>query len=318
MRRALVTGGTGYLGRELVAQLLRRGDDVTILSRSQPRRDVRWFEGDIVDGKAIQRRLADTRFDVVYHLASLPGDTGDPRQMIAVNMVGLSNMLEFARRAEVSRFVLSSSISAYEWFPATKFRKPLSMPVAEDHPCRPQDMYSSTKRMQEILTETYYHQFGLPTAILRVTAVVGPHGSGGGTMWREFAVQLRDAQRVQLPMFSAEELSHFVDIRDAAAMHVIAAEHPAAAGQTFNCCAARATRGSEFAACVTELAPGAEVAFGFPWSMAQGGEIEFDMSKAKRLLGFEPKFTLRDAVRSIHEWAQRGGLEVKSRVGADQ
>ena len=59
--------------------------------------------------------------------------------------------------------------------------------MTEEHPCRPQDIYASTKRMQEILAETYYHQYNVPTTALRVTAVVGPHGRGGGAMWREFA-----------------------------------------------------------------------------------------------------------------------------------
>jgi len=309
MANVLLTGGTGFIGRELIAQLVARGDSVVSFSRRKPTLDVQWIEGDITSAKELGLQLKHVDPEVIYHLGSLPGDTGNPQQMIDVNITGLTNMLEFARNRGVKRFVLASSISAYEWFPATKFRPPLEMPVTEEHVCRPQDIYASSKRMQEILAETYYHQYSVPTTTLRVTAVIGPHGSGGGTMWREFAEQLQRGDKVQLPMFSANELSHFVDLRDVAQMHIVAAEHPNAVGQIFNCCSAHATRGLEFAEIVEQLVPSAQAVFGFPWSMAQGGEIEFSMAKMKSLLDHEPHYTLHDAIQSIFDWVQAGGLE---------
>ena len=191
MAQVLVTGGTGFVGRELIAQLAQRGDNIICLSRSQPPNSAKWIEGDFVQADQLESLTEGIDIDVIYHVASLANDTGNPQEMIQVNVTGLTNMLELARRREVQRFVLSSSVSAYEWYPATKFRSPLEMPVTEDHPCRPQDMYSSTKRMQEILADTFYRQYGVPTTVLRVTAVVGPDGRGGGKMWREFAEQMK-------------------------------------------------------------------------------------------------------------------------------
>jgi UDP-glucose 4-epimerase len=182
------------------------------------------------------------------------------------------------------------------------------MPVDEEHPCRPRDMYSTSKRMQELLALTYYHQYQVPATALRLTAVVGPRGRGGGRGWREFAEKLAEGRQVQVPHFSAEELCHYVDYRDVARLHIAAAEHPAAVGEIFNCCGPAPTRGSEFVTAVQQVAPGIQVAFGFPWSMAQGGEIAFDMSKAKRLLGFAPQHTLADSVAAIKAWIDAGGL----------
>ena len=65
----------------------------------------------------------------------------------------------------------------------------------------------------------------------------------------------------------------------------------------------------EFAEIVKHTAPGTQAVFGFPWSMAQGGEIEFSMAKMKLLLNYEPRYTLRDAIQSIDDWVQAGGLE---------
>ena len=105
----------------------------------------------------------------------------------------------------MNRFILASSISAYEWYPATKFNPPDYMPVDENHPCRPQDIYSTTKRMQEELSLTYYYQYSLPVTVLRLTAVIGPYGRGGGRGWRKFAEQLGEGVRVEIPHLSAEE-----------------------------------------------------------------------------------------------------------------
>ena len=318
MSKCLVVGGSGYIGRELVNQLAARGDEVFVFGRSAQPQDMpgTWLQGDMTQPDTIGAALGSHRFDVIYHVASLPGDTGDPLQMVTINLLGLTHLLIYARDSEVKRFVLSSSVSAFEWYPATTFAAPDYMPVDEEHPTRPKDMYASTKRMQEILALTFYHQYGLPVAALRLTAVVGPGGRGGGRGWREFAVMLAAGEAVQIPHFTLDELCHYVDLRDAARMHIAAGEHPRAVGEVFNCCGPGPTRGSDFAAIMESVSPGIEVSTGFPWSMAQGGEIEFDMSKAKRLLDFSPRYTLRETIQSIKAWVDAGGLE-KDRSESD-
>lgn len=317
MAKVLVTGATGYVGREVVSQLLERGDEVTGLGRTRPDGELPFVQADLADGPGLASALSDRTFDCVLHIASLPGDTGDPSQMTRVNVNGCQNLLEYARRSRVSRFVLTGSISAYEWYPATKFNPPDYIPVDENHPCRPKDMYATSKRIQELLAMTYYHQYEVPVTVLRLTAVVGPRGRGGGRGWGKFAEQLHEGNRVQIPHFSEEELCHYVDLRDVARMHITAATHPRAVGEIFNCCGPAPTRGSEFAEIVKALAPGIKVECGFPWSMAQGGEIAFSMSKAKELIGFEPLYTLADSIKSIKDWSDAGGLEGSDKPSAE-
>ena len=316
MQNVLVTGVTGYVGREVVQQLLAHGKSVTALGRSQPSENIPFIKADLTKADGLKQALEGKSFDCIMHLASLPGDTGNPLQMVEVNVNGLQNLLENARMMQVNRFVQASSISAYEWYPATKFNPPDYMPVDENHPCRPQDMYSTTKRMQEELALTYYYQYNLPTTVLRLTAVIGPFGRGGGRGWRKFAEQLGEGVRVEIPHFSTEELCHYVDYRDVARMHIAAGEHPAAVGQIFNCCGPSPTRGSEFVDIIKHLSPNIEVEVGFPWSMAQGGEVSFDMSKAKALMGYEPMYTVADSVQSIKDWVDSGGL-VEERTTSD-
>jgi UDP-glucuronate 4-epimerase len=314
MSQVLVTGATGYVGREVVRQLLDAGKRVTGLARRRSNLPIDFIEADLSDTSALEKALEGRSFDCVFHLASLPGDTGDPQQMLRVNVNGCLNLLEFARKAQCGRFLLASSISAYEWYPGTKFNPPDYMPVIEDHPCRPKDIYSTTKRTQELLASTYYHQYGLATTALRLTAVVGPRGRGGGRGWRQFAEKLAGGASVQVPHFSADELCHYVDLRDVGRMFLVAAEHPASAGQIFNCVGAQPTTGHEFVQAIQRLVPDIKVEFGFPWSMAQGQQLCFDMSKAKALIGFEPKYNLFESIRSIKEWIDAGGL---SEAGAE-
>ena len=311
MGKHLVVGGSGYVGQELCRQLADAGEEVFIFGRSQPADASAsvWLQGDIVRAESIGRALDGRRFDVIYHAASLPGDTGDPEQMMQVNLMGLLHMLVYARDTGAGRLVLSSSISAYEWYPATPFNPPDCLPVDETHPARPHDMYSSTKRMQEILALTFYRQYNLPVAILRLTAVVGPRGRGGGRSWRAFAEQLAEGRRVEIPHFSMDELCHYVDVRDVARMHILAGTHPRAVGEIFNCCGPAAVRGAEFAEIVQRLVPGIEVDTGYPWSMAQGHELAFDMTKASTLLDFQPWYTLEASIRHIKEWIDAGGLQ---------
>ena len=308
MDTVLLTGSTGYVGQEILSQLLALGKRVTALGRTPPGPGVEFVQADLCDAAGLERALDGRAFDAIIHTASLPGDTGDPQQMVRVNVNGCLNLLEYARRSQAKRFVLSSSISAYEWYPATKFNPPDRMPVDEEHPCRPKDMYSTSKRMQELLALTYFHQYQVPATALRLTAVVGPRGRGGGRGWREFAEKLAEGKRVQVPHFSAQELCHYVDSRDVARLHIVAAEHPGAVGQVFNCCGPAPSRGADFVTIIHGLVPGIVVEFGFPWSMAQGGEIAFDMSKAARLLGFVPQYALADSIKAIKDWIDAGGL----------
>lgn len=308
---ALAVGGGGFVGSELCRQLTQRGDRVAVLGMGAAPQGYahEWIEADIRDSASVQTALGGRRFDVVFHLASHANDYGDPLDMVMTNIVGLTNMLIYARDTGVNRFVLTSSASAHGWYPGAQFHPADYLPVDELHPVRPQDMYSSTKQMQETLALTFYHQYQVPVTALRLTVVAGPAGSGGGKAWRTFAECLAAGKSVQIFHFSPEEICHYVDVRDVARMHIAVAENQAAVGEVFNCCGPTPTQGAEFAAIVQRLVPGIDVQYGFPWSLAQGGEIYFSMDKAKEVLRFEPVYTFDETLASIKEWVDGGGLQ---------
>jgi nucleoside-diphosphate-sugar epimerase len=154
--------------------------------------------------------------------------------------------------SNVSRFVLASSISAYEWYqlPSSIHR----ITFLSTRNTRAVRKTCSTKHIQEHLVTTYYHQYGVPTTVVRLTAVVGPHGKGGGRGWRTFAEGLAGGEQVRVPHLTAEEVCHYVDVRDVARMFLVASEHPRAVGEIFNCCGL-AKLGREFIEIVQRFLP---------------------------------------------------------------
>lgn len=308
MDRILITGATGFVGSEIVKHLIAAGKEITVLGRSTPDAEVQFLKCDITDQSAVDTALSKRKFRCVVHCASLPGDTGNPKEMVRTNVHGLQNLLEFVRNWGTTRFVLASSISSYQWYPSTKFEAADYLPVNEEHPCRPKDMYSVTKLIQELLLSTYFHQYGVDTVALRLTAVIGPHGKGGGRGWRTFAEQLNAGVEVELPHFSPEEICHYVDVRDVSEMILAVIERDGIAGEVFNCCGPRPIKGAEFEAAIKTLFPKIRVKYGYPWSMAQGHALYFDMEKAKRLLCFVPKFDVLESLKYIKAWIDSGGL----------
>ena len=308
MKSILITGINGYVGKEVGKQLLQHGKEVTGLDIIKPKEKIQFIKTDLTNYKKLLNSLKDKTFDTIMHIASLPIDTGNPLEMIKVNVNGCQHILEYARKTKVERFVLASSISAYEWYPGTKFSPPDYLPVDENHPCRPKDMYSTTKLMQELLTMTYYHQYKVPATILRLSAVVGPEGRGGGRSWLEFARNIYKGKKVQIPHYSPEEMCHYVDIRDVARMFIVVAEEPKAIGEIFNCVGPRAITGEEFGNILKKLFKNIKLVYGYPWSMAQGGKICFSMSKAENLIGFKPKYYMEDTMKYMKDWIYSGGL----------
>ena len=306
MSNYLVSGATGYVGQEVIRHLIAGGHKVVAISRRSPPLNVQHICKDIT--KTLKDIQLGIPIDYILHLASLPGDTGNPEEMLNVNAMGCLNVLEWARVLNVKHIVVASSISAYEWYPATKYSPPDYLPIDEMHPCRPKDMYSVTKRIQELLCQTYYYQYNVPVTCLRLTAVIGPDGQGGGRSWRIIAQELSEGETVRIPHFSKEEICHYVDIRDVARMLIAASQSEATIGEIFNCCGPKAVSGEQFEKVITDIFPNKKVVYGYPWSMAQGGHIEFSMEKAKKLFGFEPNYDVHSSILYIKEWIDNGGL----------
>ena len=187
--RALVTGGAGFIGSNLVDALLERGDDVSIVDNlSTGRREnldgalaagARLHEASITDGDAMNALLAEERPEAVFHLAAqvdVRRAVEDPAYDAAVNVGGTAVVLDAARAAGVRRFLLASTGGAI-------YGDCDRLPTPEDAPAAPISPYGASKAAAETYLALYRRLHGLSTCALRLANVYGPRqdplGEGG-------------------------------------------------------------------------------------------------------------------------------------------
>ena len=220
--KALVTGGTGFVGSHVVEALVARGDRVTCLVRS-PRKaaglfptgaPIEFILGQLADERALERAAKDA--DVIFHVAGLTGARRGAN-LLAVNRDGTARVLAAARRTapRLTRFMYVSSMSAAGPSRFGEQRK-------ESDPSAPVSAYGRSK----LAAEDEVRRSNLPWTIVRPPSVYGPRD-------REFLRLFRLAAGGIVPALGspAQELS-FVHARDLAAA-LLAATAPACAGRTY-------------------------------------------------------------------------------------
>jgi nucleoside-diphosphate-sugar epimerase len=167
-KRVLVTGARGFIGKYLVAVLLRNGAEIKGLTiDAGPANDrVRWARGDIADHSSIKGVCQDV--DLVFHLAAISNvdaSVRDPLRTINTNTMGTANLLEEARAGGTKKFVYISSAHVYG--------VPGYVPVDEAHPTVPREAYAASKIASEQIVQAYANSYGLDFAILRPFNVFG-------------------------------------------------------------------------------------------------------------------------------------------------
>lgn len=210
MRKVLVTGAGGLLGRYVVDNL-REGYDVIGLDTRRPDADCAFIEADITDLDAVKSAVRGV--DAVVHIAAAANiSSGTPEQIIDINVRGSWNMLEAASLAGVQRVVLCSSDSVMGntvW--QEYFWPPEYLPVDEDHPLRPTDPYALSKLLAEEAGRSYAARSNMQVLALRPVFILFPSmmgevrarladpegyrgpcagghvGAGGGLCWHHIA-----------------------------------------------------------------------------------------------------------------------------------
>ena len=171
MDRVLVTGGTGFIGTELVDSLVQQGVEVGVMSSQQrpdKKLDYTLFSADL-RSPLMDKVLADFRPKTVFHLAGRKG-MGCTREYdlcMEVNIAGTANLLGSCHRSGVRKFVFASS-------GGTVYGEPPSLPCVETHPLQPKSIYGATKVAGEALVRAFSSSFGLSGTSLRLPNVYGP------------------------------------------------------------------------------------------------------------------------------------------------
>ena len=299
-RLALVTGGAGFIGSHLVDRLLADGWRVTAVDNgsvggprnlahlaANPAFKAVW--ADVTDAAAIAPHFAGV--ERVFHLAALADIVPSierPTDYFRANVVGTETVLEAARAAKVKRFVYAASSSCYGI--------PDQYPTPETAAIQPQYPYALTKRLGEELVLHWGQVYGIPVVSTRFFNVYGPRARTSGTYGAVFGVFL--AQKIHGKPYTVvgdgEQTRDFTYVSDIAAALVAAADS-ASTGEIFNV-------GSGNTYSVNRLVGllGGPVTH-IPKRPGEPDCTFADISKIRRVLGWEPKISLEEGVKRMLE-----------------
>jgi UDP-glucose 4-epimerase len=308
--RALVTGGAGFIGSNLVDALLDQGAEVDVvdtlvtgrrsnLEASALGRGARLHEVDITDAPALNALVGDIAPDVIYHLAAqidVRKSIEDPAFDASVNVVGTINVLEAARLAGVGRVVNTSTGGAIygdaDTIPSDETTVPLPMAA-----------YGQSKFCAERYLGWYGRLYGQSNVTLRLGNVFGPRQDpmGEAGVIAIFCGKLGDGTRPTI-FGDGTQTRDYIYVGDVVRAQ-LAAGQSSVTGE-INIGTGRETSVLDIVEVMKELEP--EAAAGFDPTFAEGrlGEVQrscLDVTRAREELGFEAQMTLRDGMRATLE-----------------
>ncbi|MGH7163083.1 MAG: NAD-dependent epimerase/dehydratase family protein [Planctomycetota bacterium] len=309
MAKYFVTGGAGFIGANLVRSLASAGEKVAILDdfstgkkkhlRDLPK-DTRIIEGDVADLRELKKQVRGCEF--VVHLAGQPSvlrSVKDPVHTTECNAVGTLNALLAARDAKVKRFIYVGSAAAYGESPA--------LPKLESMPDAPLSPYAVSTIAAEHQCRVFFSTYGLQTVILRAFNVYGPHQESSGphaAVVSKFVTTLVDGTA---PVISGDgkqsrDFVHVSDLVDAIKAACIA---PKAEGELFNVATGSRITINGLVNMINGLL-GKEIQP--KYEEARPGDIRHslaDITKAQEMLGFRPRVSVHDGLKSTLEWYRK-------------
>ena len=295
-RTVLVTGGAGFVGSHIARALVRDNevrvlDDCSSGQRCNVPDGATLYEGDLLDESLLREAMDDV--DLVFHqagLVSVPKSVERPVESNRVNVAGTLAVLDAARAGE-ARVVLASSVAIYG--------DPETVPIDESHPTRPTSPYATDKLAIDHYARVYHELYGLETVVLRYFNVYGPGQSTGNYagVVSTFLEQARSGQPLTVEG-DGSQTRDFVHVDDVVRANLAAAttEH---VGEAFNVGTGDSVTIRELAELIAGVGG---LTAGIVHTDPRLGDVErsrADVSKARRLLGFEPCVDLQSGLAEL-------------------
>jgi len=311
MSRILVTGAAGSIGSHLCDRLLARGDAVVGFDNFDPfydpaikRRNLRGalasksftlIEGDLRDRAAVLDAFARAKPDKVVHLAAQAGvrpSIGKPQLYVDVNVTGTLHLLDGMTASGCKRLVYGGTSSVY----GASSKPPFKEEDAADRPISP---YAATKRAAELLCHTWHALHGLRVTVLRFFTVYGPRQRPEMAI-HKFARLMLDGKPIQRfgDGGSVRDYTYVDDILDGV---VKAVDHDEGYG-VYNLGESQTW---SLAQLIDMLAKELGVAARVEGTSDQPGDVPAtcaDISRTKRVLGYDPKVALPEGIRRFVKW----------------
>lgn len=297
--KILVTGADGFIGSHLTEELVRQGYDVKAFvyynsfnswgwldtSPESIKKELEVFAGDIRDPHGVKEAMKGC--DVVLHLASLiaiPYSYHSPDTYVDTNIKGTLNVLQAARELDIQKVVHTSTSEVYG---TAQY-----VPIDENHPLQGQSPYSASKIGADQMAIAFYRSFNTPVAIIRPFNTYGPRQSARAVI-PTIITQIASGKR-KIKLGSLHPTRDFNYIKDTVNGFISVMKHDQSIGEVINI-------GSNFEVSIGETAKLIAEIMGVDIEIEtddvrirpEKSEVErlwADNSKAKALLGWEPKY----------------------------
>jgi len=311
-RKVLVTGAGGFIGSHLAEQLVKEGAQVRAmvhyngagrwgwLDQSEHVGEMDVFGGDIGDAECVRAAVRDC--EVVFHLAALiaiPYSYRAPRSYVRTNVEGTLNVLQAALDQGHPRVVHTSTSEVYG--------TAITVPISEDHPLQGQSPYSASKIGADKIAESFYKSFELPVVVARPFNTFGPRQSARAVIPTIISQLL--AGRTQVALGSLSPTRDLNYVSNTVEGFLAAGSHHAAVGGTFNFGSGREISIGDLAHLIAELVgKPIEVVSTDERQRPAASEVErllADFQLAQNTLGWTPKVSLEDGLRSTIAWLER-------------
>lgn len=307
--RILITGAAGFIGSNLINRLLQSGiyqlvglDNFdNFYSREQKEKnlapfishpDFHFFEGDICN---MDDLLALGDFDVIIHLAAKAGvrpSILNPILYQQVNVDGTQNLLEFARQKKIMQFVFASSSSVYGINE--------NIPWNEDEKLKPISPYASTKLSCEMLGHVYSHLYGIRFLALRFFTVYGPAQRPDLAIHKFFKAI---SERNPIPVFGDGSSSRdYTFVEDTIQGIEAAITYDQSDFEIINLGNHQTVTLSELITAIEKISGKKAIIDRQPEQAGDVPKTYADISKAKRLLDYQPDTSLEKGLISFYEW----------------
>ncbi len=333
MSKFLITGGDGFIGCHVARALVRDGHEVVSYDaqRSWVPHDVSLYHGylnirvnaiaqdvervigDTTDRGKFSEVLETTRPNYVIHLAALPlADTSNKyggqakTTILDATEIVLDCIKEHIKiNKDFRRFVFASSSMVYGDF--KKDEQGNTIPAREDDPLDPRkSMYAAYKAMGELIVRSFSHVYKIPSTIIRPSAVYGPTDSNRRVT--EIFVNNALIGRPLRLHNDGRDLFDFTYVTDLAQGIILATLKEEGVNETFNITTGRARMLSELAEIISDRVPGVRtqrVEYKDSFRPQRG---TLDISKARRLLGYEPRYDLESGIRDYIYFVVTSGV----------
>lgn len=308
-KRALVTGGAGFIGSHLVDRLVADGYAVTVLddfstgerhnlADAEKAGEVRLVEGSILNAEAVADAMAGC--DTVFHLAvqCVRRSLGKPIENHDVNATGTLLVLEEARKRNVGRFVYCSSSEVYGNGRDTVLNETTTV-------CEPVTVYGAAKLAGELYAKAYFRTYGLPTVIVRPFNAYGPREHDQGDIAEVIPrFVIRVLNNLPPVIFGDGSCGRdFTYVTETAKGLAMAAQNDALVGREINIAYGRMVTIAEVAREVVRLCQRPDIQ---PLlSASRPGDVKVlhaDTGLARSLLGFNAEIAFEDGLERYIDW----------------